>query len=206
MSVCDYLICHMIAFGLGFLLDLMLGDPEWLYHPVRMIGNWITFLERVLRKGEGKKKQLRKGFWLVVLVLWGTVAVTTMLIVGSYTIYVYLGIAVETILTWQILAVKSLRVESMRVYACLQGKKERETKPAADLKMQERQVGGEAEQALAAARSPRSSAWAKVCTTCSASPASARIREAPSEAGRQRIRATPEKKDNASREIAQRCA
>ena len=41
---------HMIAFLAGFLLDLLIGDPHWLYHPVRLIGNLIAFLEKILRK------------------------------------------------------------------------------------------------------------------------------------------------------------
>lgn len=31
---------------LGFLLDQVLGDPHWLYHPVRLIGAYISFLEK----------------------------------------------------------------------------------------------------------------------------------------------------------------
>ena len=31
----------------GFLLDLLLGDPEWLYHPVRLIGKYISFAEKL---------------------------------------------------------------------------------------------------------------------------------------------------------------
>ena len=30
------------AVALGFLLDLIFGDPVWLYHPVRIIGKLIT--------------------------------------------------------------------------------------------------------------------------------------------------------------------
>ncbi len=37
----------------GFLLDLLLGDPEWLYHPVRLIGKYISFAEKRLRKRGG---------------------------------------------------------------------------------------------------------------------------------------------------------
>ena len=29
----------------GFVLDFIFGDPVWLYHPVRLIGKWISFLE-----------------------------------------------------------------------------------------------------------------------------------------------------------------
>lgn len=31
---------------LGFLMDQVLGDPHWLYHPVRLIGTYISFLEK----------------------------------------------------------------------------------------------------------------------------------------------------------------
>ena len=34
---------------LGFLLDQVLGDPHWLYHPVRLIGTYISFLEKGIR-------------------------------------------------------------------------------------------------------------------------------------------------------------
>ena len=40
------MIYHIIATLAGFLLDLILGDPYWLPHPIRLIGNWISFLER----------------------------------------------------------------------------------------------------------------------------------------------------------------
>ena len=44
----------------GFVLDALFGDPYWLYHPVRMIGKLISFLEKPLRKaaGDSPKKQL----------------------------------------------------------------------------------------------------------------------------------------------------
>ena len=38
-----------IAVLLGFLLDLLLGDPQWMYHPVRLIGSLIA---RVLASDE----------------------------------------------------------------------------------------------------------------------------------------------------------
>ena len=40
----------MAALGAGFILDLIIGDPRWLYHPVCLIGNLIAFLEKILRK------------------------------------------------------------------------------------------------------------------------------------------------------------
>ena len=34
----------------GFFLDRLFGDPVWLYHPVRMIGNMISFLEETEKR------------------------------------------------------------------------------------------------------------------------------------------------------------
>ncbi len=114
---------HILAFFFGFLLDLLLGDPCWLPHPIRLIGSLISVVEKKLLGGwteKDHKKELKKGAWLVFWVLFITVSVSVMLIVGAYSIYPYLGILAETIMTYQILATKCLRVESMKVYHCLQ--------------------------------------------------------------------------------------
>ena len=37
---------HIIAFFLGFLLDLILGDPYWMPHPIRLIGSLIAKVEK----------------------------------------------------------------------------------------------------------------------------------------------------------------
>ena len=113
---------HMISFFLGFLLDLLLGDPYCFPHPVRLIGSLITKLEkRLLGKTDTRdpKKVLRKGIVLAAAVLAITTMVTTMLLAGVYALHPYLGIFVETIMTYQILAAKCLREESMKVYQCL---------------------------------------------------------------------------------------
>ena len=43
-------ICQTIAIGCCYILDLLIGDPHWLYHPVRLIGNLISLLESILLK------------------------------------------------------------------------------------------------------------------------------------------------------------
>ena len=40
------MIYHIIAFVGGFILDLILGDPYSLPHPIRWIGSLIGYLER----------------------------------------------------------------------------------------------------------------------------------------------------------------
>ena len=113
---------HIVAFFAGFLLDLILGDPYCLPHPIRWIGSLIAKLEKSLldiNQKRDEKKELQRGRFLVFIVLGITVLVSTLLLVGSYLIHPYIGIVVETIMTYQILATKCLKVESMKVYKCL---------------------------------------------------------------------------------------
>lgn len=116
---------HIIAFFLGFLLDLLFGDPYWLPHPIRFIGSLIARVEKCfLGKNEERngKKELRQGIYMVSIVLFSTMTVTALSLCLTYYINCYLGIAVETIMTYQILATKCLKVESMKVYHCLKDK------------------------------------------------------------------------------------
>ena len=113
---------HITAFFLGYLLDLLLGDPYWLFHPIRLIGYLISSLEKKLlltEERKNKKAELRHGIYLVVMVLVFTVGVTMVILLVSYSIHPYVGFFVETIMTYQILAVKCLKVESMKVYQAL---------------------------------------------------------------------------------------
>lgn len=46
----DALIPFLLPLFLGYLLDLILGDPRWLPHPIRLFGNVIYFGESLLNK------------------------------------------------------------------------------------------------------------------------------------------------------------
>lgn len=108
---------HIAAFAAGYVLDLLLGDPYWLPHPIRLIGWLITKLEKKLYRG---KNLIRQGMILAMLVLLLTAAVSGMLLIGAYVLHPVCGIIVESIMTYQILATKCLKVESMKVYDRLQ--------------------------------------------------------------------------------------
>ena len=112
------IVYHGIAFLAGFVLDLLFGDPHWLPHPIRLIGRLISFLEKKLYD-ETKNLRARGGV-LVVLVLLITGVVSGGILYFVYRIQPVAGCAVESIMTYQILAVRSLKVESMKVYDALQ--------------------------------------------------------------------------------------
>lgn len=107
----------MIAFFAGFLLDLLFGDPHFLPHPIRLIGRLITFLEKKLY--DEKKNLLLRGRLLVGAVLLVTGAVSGGILYIVYSICPVAGCVTESIMTYQILAVRSLKVESMKVYHTL---------------------------------------------------------------------------------------
>ena len=92
-----------LALILGFLIDLLLGDPRWLYHPVRIIGNGISLLEKILRsmfpKTPGGEKTA--GFFLVLLICIGSGGVPFLLLYLAYHIHTVLGIALETFMCYQ---------------------------------------------------------------------------------------------------------
>lgn len=118
---------HIFAFIVGFVLDLLIGDPHFIPHPVRLIGSLISFCDKRLNCDAGyniseKKLNLikyKRGMLLVFTVIFATFAMSVIIIVAAYSINLYAGVIAEAVMTWQILATKCLRVESMRVYDAL---------------------------------------------------------------------------------------
>ena len=114
----DYILPAVI---LGFLLDLVFGDPVWLYHPVRIIGKLITFFEKLLRALFPKTKagERTAGVFLVIFVTGISTAVPLLLLRLLYGLNVFAGFALETFWCYQLLATKALKVESMRVFSAV---------------------------------------------------------------------------------------
>lgn len=112
---------HFLALALGFVLDLIFGDPQWMPHPVRAIGRLISGLERMLRKVFPKTEEgeLIAGGALVILVVGVSTALTGLLLWLCGWIHPWLAFAAETLICYQLLAAKALKVESMKVYSAL---------------------------------------------------------------------------------------
>lgn len=108
----------LVAVVCGFILDLFFGDPLWMPHPICLIGNLIGFLEKKLRKiaGDDSSNLLVAGFCLVVIILTFSFVVPYYILVLAKSISPWLAFVVETIMFYQIFAIKSLKDESEKVY------------------------------------------------------------------------------------------
>jgi len=122
---------HLVAFSIGIILDLIIGDPQNMPHPVRLIGRLISKLDKAFmdkemfpntdesdnRKGSrNPNREAGKGLICVLIVLLATLISTSLLILLSYSVNSLLGIIVEAVLTSYCLAAKSLKTESLKVY------------------------------------------------------------------------------------------
>lgn len=112
----------LFAVAVGFGIDLILGDPHGFPHPVVLIGKLISALEHGLRRifprTAGGEKAAGAVLWLLVATL--STLFPALLLWACRRISPWLGLAVESAMCWQILATKSLRDESMKVFDALE--------------------------------------------------------------------------------------
>ena len=107
----------LLALVLGFILDLIIGDPHGLYHPIRLVGNLIGLLEKHMnKKSDSPDRQMVMGWLMALIVITLSSGIPLLLLLLAYHIHPVCGLVLETVMCWQLLATKSLKDESMKVY------------------------------------------------------------------------------------------
>lgn len=106
---------------IGFVLDLVLGDPKWMPHPVRLLGWTIDAMERRFRAWFPKteKGERAAGRCMAILLPLLTLIITVDFLWLCYNVTPWLYMAVQAILCWQCLAMRDLGTESDRVRIAL---------------------------------------------------------------------------------------
>ena len=102
-----------LALAAGWALDLLLGDPAWLYHPVCVIGKYISWMEKRLRRRGGNLRV--SAVWLTastVLFSMAAAALILWLLRLWGRVPCFIGML---LLDWMGLAVKSMGVEARGV-------------------------------------------------------------------------------------------
>ena len=110
--------------ALAYFLDLILGDPLRMPHPIRWIGRLISWTESIFLDGSASASQQRLAgfaFWMVVI---GAVVSGTLFVAGlSYHVCPLLGDLIIIWLAYCMLATRSLHRESGRVIRALRSGK-----------------------------------------------------------------------------------
>lgn len=133
MSLFEHINLTTAAILCGGGLDLLVGDPHWFYHPVRLIGLLITGLEKGLRAVFPKTKRGERagGVCLVILTLAATGGLAFLFLkladLADAALFgagkgpgVFHFLA-ETVAGCTLLAARSLHDESTRVLKALEG-------------------------------------------------------------------------------------
>lgn len=119
---------HSMALLAGCILDWLMGDPYWLFHPVRFMGNMISALEARLRRLFPEHLLLAGGglagfmclFWTLIPVLGFLGIYRGLLSFGIQRHWIYICLFVlESFFCGQLLAARSLQTESMKVCSTL---------------------------------------------------------------------------------------
>lgn len=107
----------LIELAFAFVLDLAIGDPQWSYHPVRLIGRSIEGMEYLLRKLPIPERI--SGIFLTMLIVSGTYLVTHAVVLLSRQWSMLSEMIIGACVIYFTISVKCLADESKKVIAAL---------------------------------------------------------------------------------------
>ncbi len=108
-----YLLVPLI---LGWIADLILGDPPYLPHPIVGFGKIISWGEKILNKG---KYRLLKGALFAIILIISSFSIIYFLLQWTSCIHPYITITLSAIIVFYCLAGKTLINEVRQVFVAL---------------------------------------------------------------------------------------
>ena len=115
------MISSMITAVTAFLIDALIGDPRSKFHPVVLIGNLISFLEKIFRRdSDGYIKKICKGGVLVTLVLAISYGAGVLIfVIANLSGYLTVKIFVEALVLSFMISPRSLADAGREIYFLL---------------------------------------------------------------------------------------
>ena len=103
----------------AFILDLLLGDPRYRFHPIRLIGRSIAFFTRILRRAglDGRWG----GIALVMIVEFIFLTAFLAASLSLHRIHILLGLGFDLFICYSCLALKDLFYHMDKVNHALEG-------------------------------------------------------------------------------------
>jgi len=108
-----FFLFSLFALILGFVFDLIIGDPQSWPHIARIMGKLIVQQEKALYPLKNKRFA---GLLLIMILCAICVIFPAVLLYGAWRVSRWLYFVIETLLIWQCLATKDLYIESNKVY------------------------------------------------------------------------------------------
>lgn len=120
VTVIGYSFTNILIMILGYIIDLVFGDPYWFPHPVRFIGKLISKTEKFIRKHAKSEESLK--YWGILM--WLVPVVTTVLVTGLIvkiaSFNKYVEIFVSAFIIYTTLSTKCLKDEATKIYEVLE--------------------------------------------------------------------------------------
>lgn len=104
----------------AIVIDLILGDPRWIPHPVVMMGHLIQFLEKRLYMNSTNSGSMQfRGVLLTLTTIIFVFILTLMITFGGRWIHPWLGYGISVWLISTTIAIKGLKDAALLVYVPL---------------------------------------------------------------------------------------
>lgn len=110
---------NIVSIYIGYIIDLIVGDPYSFPHPVRYVGKLIKIVENNIRKIVKSNKGLKIGGFFLWLITVGITYLITYGIVKLSSFNDIVFILVNSFIIYTTLATKCLKDEAVKIYEVL---------------------------------------------------------------------------------------
>ena len=110
---------RLLSLYIGYIIDLIIGDPYSFPHPVKYIGKLIKVVENFVRKTAKTDKGLKIGGFFLWFVTVGTTFAVTYLVMRLARFNTVVYVIINSIVIYTTLATKCLKDEAKKIYEVL---------------------------------------------------------------------------------------